>query len=357
MVIIGCLALAGLAAAAVYSGAARSGRGHAPGGVPGAAGAKAQRAEDGTVTLAAPGAAQPPRTVPAHPGRASAAPSPAAPPAAPADGPLIPVLEYHHLAPAALLARDRALNRNPYTVEAENFGRQLDMLQSLGFTTVSMAEVADFLEGKGGLPPKPVLITFDDGYESFYKYAYPALAARRMKATLFVIAGTVPESSVPFQSDKLTRASWRELAEMAASGLVDVESHTYNMHDDPSGRSQLVYASDAAVLNDLTMARQAIAQHLGRIPIALAYPHGAYNDRVVRLVQTAGYRLAFTGAGNRPIGRHSPRFALTRYVMRPGVTILYVMRRAGLVASGSGKAPAARLLPPAKPAAQPLRAR
>lgn len=140
------------------------------------------------------------------------------------------------------------LARNPFILGVETFEKQLDLLQSQGYTTINTGELADFLEGKGTLPAKPILISFDDGYKSFYQYAYPALAKRRMKATLFVTVGKMTLETSPFDPLKLQPLSWLEIEEMGRGKLIDIQAHTFNLHDDRAGLSPLKQASEAEIL-------------------------------------------------------------------------------------------------------------
>ncbi len=252
----------------------------------------------------------------------------------------VPVLEYHHLVPRSELERHPQWLHNPYVVTAEAFAAQLDLLQRLGFTTIDTAQLAAFLDGRAALPPRPVLITFDDGYASVYQYAYPALAERRMKATLFVIAGSISAEDEPLDPGRFQYLSWRQLAAMTRSGVIDVESHTYQMHNDGAGRSALLSAPDGLALRDLILARHAIAQGTGRDPIALAYPHSATDPRLMRLAAAAGYRLAFTGASRRLLTHSSPRYALPRLTVGPRTSLLAVLRRSGALAARPSPAPA-----------------
>lgn len=238
----------------------------------------------------------------------------------------VPVLTYHHLLPRKELERNPAWAGNPYVVAAEDFAAQLDLLRRLGFSTIDTAALAAFLEDRAPLPPKPVLITFDDGYQSVYQYAYPALAERHMKATVFVIAGLVSQEEEPFDAARLQYLSWGQVAAMSRSGVIDVQSHTYLMHG--SGReSPLAAAPDAPALRDLILARHVIAQHTGREPVALAFPHGIGGRRLARLAAAAGYRIAFTAGSHRLLTPSAPRYALPRITIGPRTPLLAVLRR------------------------------
>ncbi|MFY3791590.1 stalk domain-containing protein [Ureibacillus sp. MALMAid1270] len=94
----------------------------------------------------------------------------------------VPVLMYHHF---------DEKTQNSVTVDPKNFEEQMLALQKAGYETITTEQMNAFLNGKGKLPNKPVLITMDDGYESNYIYAYETLKKYNMKATIFLITSQV----------------------------------------------------------------------------------------------------------------------------------------------------------------------
>jgi peptidoglycan/xylan/chitin deacetylase (PgdA/CDA1 family) len=89
----------------------------------------------------------------------------------------LPILLYHKV---SLHHSDRL------TISADRLDRQLAYIKSEGYTGISFSELKEFLEGQRPLPPKPVLVTFDDGYLSTYELAYPLLLKYQVKATIFL---------------------------------------------------------------------------------------------------------------------------------------------------------------------------
>ncbi len=172
-----------------------------------------------------------------------------------------------------------------------------------------------------------MLITFDDGYESFYRYVFPELLRRRAKVTLFLVVGRVRERPAPFNPLAMQMLSWSQVREMAATGLVDVEAHSFRLHGDAPGPSPLLRTASDAVLADFRQANEAIARHLGRVPVAFAYPHGSYNGRIKELVARAGYRLAFRNDGGRPARPGDDRCLLPRLEVKLGFALALALQR------------------------------
>src|SRR5574344_1548413 len=92
----------------------------------------------------------------------------------------IPILEYHMVDEAP------AEDERVYNVPPEEFQEQLDYLQQQGYTTITMLDYAKARKGKFDLPAKPVILTFDDGYEDNYTTMLPILEAHGMKATVYM---------------------------------------------------------------------------------------------------------------------------------------------------------------------------
>jgi hypothetical protein len=121
----------------------------------------------------------------------------------------IPVLTWHGIGDA----------RDGYSVSQHAFARQLELLRSLGFHTISMRTYHDFRAGRPVvLPEHPVVLTFDDGRLDSYRGADRVLQREGMRAAMFVITGQI-ERKNPFY------LTWSELHRMAASGRWDVEPH------------------------------------------------------------------------------------------------------------------------------------
>lgn len=197
-------------------------------------------------------------------------------------------------------------------------------LKKMGFNPISHDTFADFLDGKGKVPDNAILITFDDGYESFYEYAYPILKKYRFPAVNFVIVGDTenPNYTNP------RHLSWSEMKEMQKSGLVALESHTYDLHyyapvdrlghkrpalvariyDFKLGKQESREEYETRVWYDLWLSKYLLEENLHTKVTSLCFPYGAYNPTVIRLARDVGYRYFYTirSGVNTPGGRGTP---------------------------------------------------
>lgn len=164
------------------------------------------------------------------------------------------------------------------SVPPEEFEAQMKYLVDHGYHSIAPEELYAFLEGKGELPDKPVLITFDDGYEDNYVNAYPVLKKYGLKATIFVVSG--------FMSVQPHYMTWNQLREMSANGI-SIQGHTVT-------HSVLSDLPSEKVKEELEVSKKKIEEEIGKPVEFLAYPTGTYNLHIAEIAEGAGYKAAFT---------------------------------------------------------------
>ena len=184
------------------------------------------------------------------------------------DSPKILVLNYHQI----------ASGNNPLSVSVSDFDTQMKFLVDSGCITISPDELYSGLNGEIELPPKPVLITFDDGYRDNYENAFPILKKYNLRATIFVIPS--------FTDVYPGYMTWAQLKEMEASG-VTIESHTLT-------HPKLEELPDDEIRNELLNSKNLLEEQLGHPVEFLAYPTGTYNLHIAGIAQDLGYKGAFT---------------------------------------------------------------
>jgi peptidoglycan/xylan/chitin deacetylase (PgdA/CDA1 family) len=178
---------------------------------------------------------------------------------------------------------------------------------------VDLPEAIEKLDGRGRLPRGFSCITFDDGYEALYHYAWPALRKHGLPATVFVVAETLTDAgrTVDWIDEPPevppTTLSLEQMLEMQEAG-VGFESHSYSHHD-------LTTLSAPECTNDLTRSRTLLEDKLGKSVRYLAYPRGRHNAVVRRAAVDAGYEAAVS----LPEVYESPgRYSIPRVGVYPG---------------------------------------
>ncbi len=184
-----------------------------------------------------------------------------------------------------------------YHYPPANFEQQLEHLDKAGYTTIDLDQALAGMQG-AALPPKPVVITFDDGFEAQMS-AYNQLKQHHMKATFYIInAGEASRWCIgagrrygdPLQPPSGcgdTYLSWDQIKEMDKSGLITIAGHTVNHRD-------LVTLSEADQRFEIVTGKAMLEAELGHSVRHFAYPYGAFNATSIALVQEAGYVTAVT---------------------------------------------------------------
>lgn len=205
------------------------------------------------------------------------------------DNPYISVLMYHEVAPV-LPSADRRYMTPGYVVTAEQFEAQVRDLRRRGFQTLLPHEVGETEPGG-----KYVIITFDDGLEGNYTWALPILLQYGYRAMFFVVRDFI---GMP------RYVTWPQLEEVAAKGM-SVQSHTVT-------HPALELLDDGQVWLELVASKRAIEERLSVAVDAISFPHGSYDDRVVRMAREMGYRYMFSSDVQR---MHKRDFAENRTVL------------------------------------------
>lgn len=231
----------------------------------------------------------------------AASPAPAAPPDA--AGRFL-ALCYHDVVSGA--------SADPRAVEEGELVAQLEYLRGQGAHFLSVDELLAARRPGGALPPRSVLLTFDDGCRSFRTKVLPLLRAHRIPAVLSVVTAWTEE--VTHADCEGGVMSWAEIEEVARSGLVEVASHTHDMHlsvqVNPHGSGAAAaagrrYDANAAryeteeeyrrrIARDLGLSARVLEAKLGRAPRVLTWPYGAYTQLAVEEARRAGFRVLLT---------------------------------------------------------------
>jgi len=193
--------------------------------------------------------------------------------------PQIPILVYHRIA----VVRSDAM-----TVTTAHFREDLKMLRERG---VSFIHLNDLLAWRQGRRPAPaarsVVITFDDGHLSFYREAWPILAAQRVPVTLFLYPSCISRASYAM--------TWAEVQEVSLNPLVCIQSHTL-WHPNLNREAKRLSAAEYARFVDrqLRDSKAILESKVGHPVTMLAWPFGIVNPDLMERASAAGYEAAFT---------------------------------------------------------------
>jgi len=179
---------------------------------------------------------------------------------------VIPVLMYHSI--------DARYKETKLSVSPLSFEEQMKFLHNQGYNAITLKELVDTIKDKTAFPAKTVAVTFDDGYEDNYLYAFPALKKYGIPATIFVVVDNIGKEGF---------LNWDQINEMVESGLVAIGNHTSTHAYLPS------LSDDKRLISEVLRSKNILEKKIGQENIFFSYPVGGFTGKVKLLVEEAGY--------------------------------------------------------------------
>lgn len=181
------------------------------------------------------------------------------------------------------------------------FRRQMGEIRRSGLPVYHLINYLDSL-ARGMDEMRGVVLTFDDGYESVFRGAWPVLVRYGMPAYVFLVTGFMGRTNdwdQPLSRGAFRHLSWSQALEMGRDGLIRFGSHGVSHRD-------LTSLSDGELERELRESREAITEKLGMTPEAFSYPFGRFDRRVVAALSEAGYRYGVTVTSRPGWSRRHP---------------------------------------------------
>ena len=211
----------------------------------------------------------------------------------PADGIVVPILMYHEVK-YEKSGKDAI---TPWEMRSD-----LTWLGAEGYTAVTMADLIAYADGRGGLPEKPIVLSFDDGYLNNYIFLFPMLKQYDTKVVLSIIGKSADDfTETPSSNVDFAHATWPQLAEMSNSGLVELQNHSYNLHSITTKRygslkrpGESVETYEKVLTEDITKLQDEIRAHTGTTPTTFAYPYGRVSKEADPILRKLGFRATLT---------------------------------------------------------------
>lgn len=248
------------------------------------------------------------------------------------------VLNYHDIQDE-VTAKD-----DPTTISTDTLVLHFNWLNRHGYTSIGMDDVLAAKEGRRALPAKAVMLTFDDGYASFYTRVFPLLKSFKYKAVQAIVGCWIErvkcDERVSFARGSHLHGSgelfmtWEQLREIASSGLVEFASHTYDAHHgltaNPDGdqfpaatalefypdqkRYETVEDYRKRLGMDLAKNNELIKKRLGVMPRIMVWPYGSHHSESLKVAQSLGMSFSMTleDAFNRPDDQNIRRYLMLK---------------------------------------------
>jgi peptidoglycan/xylan/chitin deacetylase (PgdA/CDA1 family) len=211
----------------------------------------------------------------------------------------VPILLYHRFGPTVA---------DSMTVTTDVFEAHLKFLLGNGYTVIPLRQLVDYhLSIRQSLPPRPLVITVDDGHKSVYTDMFPLLKKYNLPVTLFLYPSAISNASYAM--------TWDQLREIKARGRADFQSHTFwhpNFKEEKKRLKPIDYEN--FVITQLKKSKERLEKELEIKVDMLAWPFGIYDSQLIDKAVEAGYMAAFTMERHHANSSNS-LMALPRYLI------------------------------------------
>jgi peptidoglycan/xylan/chitin deacetylase (PgdA/CDA1 family) len=174
-------------------------------------------------------------------------------------------------------------NEQFFTVTPEAFSRQMAHLKTGGYKVLSLKDVIDMLVSRTKIPPRTVVLTFDDGYEDNFTHAFPILRQYNYLATIFISTNFIGEER-PVRETPMRHLTRKQILEMHDSKLIDFQPHGLS-------HSKLINLSPNDIEREMKASKELLEELLGSTCNIFSYPFGSSDANVHALA-----RKLFVGA-------------------------------------------------------------
>ena len=204
--------------------------------------------------------------------------------------------------------RFNTFHADSMTVRLSVFQFQLRYLKEHGYHFIPLARYVAYRMGRAPAPPpRSVVITMDDGHESVYTRALPLVEKYRIPVTLFIYPSAISNASYAM--------TWKQLRALQATGLFDIQSHTYWHPNFKVEKRRLTPSQYNKFVNiQLQRSREVLDKKMGVNITMLAWPFGIYDKELIQKAKQAGYTAAFALNG-RHAGDADNLLAISRYLV------------------------------------------
>lgn len=211
------------------------------------------------------------------------------------DSTVLYVIMYHQV-------RNDPKNTGKYIIEASQLEKDIIYLKEHGFNTVNTRDLTEYVYHGVKLPENPVLLSFDDGFESVYEIVFPLMKKHNTKCIASVI-GSVSElyTENPDHNIAYSYLTWDEIKQLSETDTVEIHPHSYDMHYYEDGKRKGMGKMDGeseeayrqALYNDVNKIHRKL-QSLSAEDTAMVYPYGTVTKAAESVIKSLGYKLSFT---------------------------------------------------------------
>jgi len=204
----------------------------------------------------------------------------------------------------------KEVNFDKFGVDQETFVQTIEYFRTHGYHFIGVDDLIAARDGIKPLPEKAILLTFDDAYRTYYDFVYPLLTQYQYPSVLGVVSSWIDKRPEYVKNDLMT---WEQLSEVSRSPLVEIASHSHDLHqglvynpqtNEGAAAANRFYNEEtqtyedeatyrARISSDFQKARSSLEQHLGKKPRIMVWPYGKYNSVSIDEAKKASFEITF----------------------------------------------------------------
>ena len=237
----------------------------------------------------------------------------------------VPIIMYHSI------LKDPARS-NKYTITPAVLEEDLKYIKANGYETITISDLISYVYADKPLPPKPIILTFDDGHYNNYGYLYPLLEKYDMKAVISIVGSYTDKFSETDEANlNYSYLRWKDINELISSGRLEFQNHTYNLHDNTHGRigaKKKKGESDdeykKILEEDINKLQNEFKENTGYVPTCFTYPFGGISNSSLDIIKELGFKASLScEEGINKITKNPNSLYLLKRYNRPSYVSTY----------------------------------
>ena len=237
----------------------------------------------------------------------------------------VPIIMYHSI------LKDPARS-NKYTITPAVLEEDLKYIKENCYETITISDLTSYVYDDTPLPPKPIILTFDDGHYNNYGYLYPLLEKYDMKAVISIVGSYTDKFSETNEANlNYSYLRWKDINELISSGRVEFQNHTYNLHDNTHGRigaKKKKGESDdeykKILEEDINKLQNEFKENTGYVPTCFTYPFGGISNSSLDIIKELGFKASLScEEGINKITKNPNSLYLLKRYNRPSYVSTY----------------------------------
>lgn len=221
---------------------------------------------------------------------------------------------------------------NKYTITPAVLEEDLKYIKANGYETITISDLISYVYADKPLPPKPIILTFDDGHYNNYGYLYPLLEKYDMKAVISIVGSYTDKFSETNEANlNYSYLRWKDINELISSGRIEFQNHTYNLHDNTHGRIGAKKKNGESddeykkiLEEDINKLQNEFKENTGYVPTCFTYPFGGISNSSLDIIKELGFKASLScEEGINKITKNPNSLYLLKRYNRPSYVSTY----------------------------------